>query len=215
MNQDERLGSLVTAYEYYFETKANVIFDCGTRDGDDAAYLKEQLNATHVYAIDALPSACEITQRNHPDLVVINTALSNYEGSASFTRIVSDRKDYAGSSSLVLAPGWQSVEKEVIQTPVTTMAKLIETLGLQNTMLDIVKVDIEGFSYEFLEGMGDYIHNAKVMHIETETFERHPGHHDSQQVSAYMLSKGFMLDSVSYEWGPSIEDQLWVNEAVE
>lgn len=215
MNQDERLGSLVTAYEYYFGSKANVIFDCGTRDGDDAAYLREQLHATHVYAVDALPSACEQTQRNHPDFVVINTALSNYEGFASFNRIISDRKDHAGSSSLILAPGWQKAQKEVIETPVTTMARLIETLGLQDTMLDIVKVDLEGFSYEFLQGMGDYIYNAKVMHIETETFKRHEGHHNNDEVVAYMLSKGFMLDSVSYEWGPTIEDQLWVNEAVE
>ena len=215
MTEDERLGSIVTAYRARFGEIAQVIFDCGTRDGDDAAYLKRELKAKRVFAIDALPSACEQAEEKHPDLLVINTALSNYVGTATFTEIVSDRKDHAGSSSLVLAPGWEGANKRAVEVQVTTMATLIELLGLQDTMLDVVKVDLEGFTYEFLEGMGDYIDNAKVMHLETETFYRHEGHRNSQEVYDYMTAKGFSLYERSYEWGPSIEDQLWVNDKVE
>lgn len=212
MNQDERLGDLVTAYQYYFSENAKVIFDCGTRDGDDAAYLKEKLNATDVYAIDASPSAVELTRQNHPDLTVINTALSNYNGTATFTEIISDRKDHVGSSSFILAPGWGSAQTREIQTEVKTMASLLKELGLTKTSLDVVKVDLEGFTYEFLEGLGEYINNAKVLHLETEKFARHRGHRPSEDVAGYMISRGFFLDSVSYEWGPQIEDQLWVRQ---
>jgi FkbM family methyltransferase len=212
VNQDERLGDLVTAYRYYFGETAKVIFDCGTRDGDDAAYLKRELNATQVFAIDASPSAVELTKRNHPDLIVIETALSNYNGTASFTEIVSDQKDFVGSSSLVLAPGWDAVEKREITTRVKTMRTLLEELGMNETQLDVVKVDLEGFTYEFLEGMGDLLANAKVLHLETETFNRHQGHRSSSEVEAYMLSRGFFLDFVSYEWGPTIQDQVWVRQ---
>jgi FkbM family methyltransferase len=215
MTEDERLGSIVKAYRSRFGEVADVVFDCGTRDGDDAAYLKRELKAKRVFAIDALPSACQHTQEKHPDLIVLNTALSNYVGTASFTEIVSERKDHAGSSSFVLAPGWDEEEKRQVETSVTTMSSLIEELGLADTMLDVVKVDLEGFSYEFLEGMGDYIHNAKVMHLETETFHRHQGHHGSEEVFDYMSARGFSLYERSYEWGPSIEDQLWVNDRVE
>lgn len=212
MNQEERLGDLVTTYQYYFGENAKVIFDCGTRDGDDAAYLKRELNASQVFAIDASPSAVELTKRNHPDLTVIETALSNFNGTATFTEIVSDRKDHVGSSSLVLAPGWEAASKRTITTRVKTMATLLEELGMTDTQLDVVKVDLEGFTFEFLEGMGDLISNAKVMHLETETFHRHQGHRSSSEVEAYMLSRGFFLDSVSYEWGPTIQDQLWVRQ---
>lgn len=215
MTEDERLGSIVKAYKDKFGNTAKIIFDCGTRDGDDAAYLMKQLKAKRVYAIDALSSACEQTRKKHPKLQVIHTALSNDIGTASFTEIVSERKDHAGSSSFVLAPGWDQETKRTVEVPVTTMATLIDELGLQDTMLDVVKVDLEGFTYEFLEGMGDYIHNAKVMHLETETFQRHQGHHNNQEVYAYMTAKGFSLYERSYEWGPSIEDQLWVNDKVE
>lgn len=215
MTEDERLGSIVLTYRARFGEIADVVFDCGTRDGDDAAYLQRQLKAKRVFAIDALPSACRQTEANHPELFVINTALSNYNGVASFTEIVSERKDHAGSSSFVLAPGWDNEEKREMKTSVVTMARLIEDLGLADTMLDVVKVDLEGYTYEFLEGMGDYIHNAKVMHLETETFNRHEGHRSSKEVFDYMSSRGFVLYERSYEWGPSIEDQLWVNDRVE
>jgi FkbM family methyltransferase len=212
VNQDERLGDIVRAYQYYFGNQASVIFDCGTRDGDDAAYLKEKLNAVDVYAIDASPSAVELTRNNHPDLTVINTALSNYNGIATFTEIISDRKDHVGSSSFILAPGWDGQQTREIETEVKTMRTLLTELGLTKTSLDVVKVDLEGFTYEFLEGMGECIRNAKVLHLETETFARHQGHRTNKDVAAYMISKGFFLDSVSYEWGPQIEDQLWVRQ---
>lgn len=209
MNQDERLGDLVSCYKKYFGDTANIVFDCGTRDGDDAEYLRVQLNAKDVYAIDASASAVEKTKSTYPDFTVIQTALSNYNGTASFTEIISDRKDFVGSSSLILSQGWGGVQKREVTTEVKTMKTLLHELGLQNTELDIVKVDIEGFTYEFLEGMGELLRNAKVMHLETETFYRHHGHHSSEEVKAYMQENGFRLDSVSYEWGSTIEDQVW------
>jgi FkbM family methyltransferase len=215
MTEDERLGSLVTNYGYYFGSRAKIIFDCGTRDGDDAAYLQHALNAEQVYAIDASPSAIELTRSKHPKITAIHTALSNYEGEAQFSEVVSDRKDLVGSSSFVLPHFLKSHESRTITTPVTTMDNLLEKLGLASSLIDVVKVDIEGFTYEFLQGYSKYLHNAKVLHLETETYERHEGHKNNKEVYSLLISKGFSLEEVSYEWGPSIEDQIWVNRTVE
>lgn len=209
MKQEERLGDLVSCYKTHFGETAKIIFDCGTRDGEDADYLSQKLNSQKVYAIDASPRAVEETKSKYPYITVIQTALSNYNGTASFTEIISDRKDFVGSSSLVLSKGWDSVQTRQITTQVKTMKTLLTELKLTETELDIVKVDIEGFTYEFLEGMGDLIVNAKVMHLETETFHRHEGHRSSTEVKSYMEANGFALDSVSYEWGSTIEDQVW------
>jgi FkbM family methyltransferase len=209
LNQDERLGDIVSCYRRHFGDTARVVFDCGTRDGEDADYLSRELNAKQVYAIDASPSAVEATKASYPYMTVIQTALSNYNGTASFTEIISDRKDFVGSSSFVLSKGWDSVQTREITTQVKTMKTLLTELNLTKTQLDVVKVDIEGFTYEFLEGMGELIGNAKVMHLETETFERHQGHRNSEEVKSYMRDNGFELDSVSYEWGSTIEDQVW------
>jgi FkbM family methyltransferase len=214
MTDDERLGSLVAIYKEHFGETAEVIFDCGTRDGDDAAYLKEKLNAKSVYAIDANPLAVAETRRLHPDLIVIETALSDFVGETTFTQIQSERKDFAGSSSFVSHQNFDGAKYSKIVVSVTTMAQLLDDLGIDGG-IDLVKVDLEGYSYEFLKGMGEHLRKVKVLHLETETFERHEGHHNNEEVKALMSEAGFRLAEVSYEWGPRIEDQVWVNTAIE
>jgi hypothetical protein len=63
--------------------------------------------------------------------------------------------------------------------------------------------------------MGESVQNTKVFHLETETFARHPGHKDSLAIQEFMTDAGFDLLDVSYEWGPTIEDQIWVNRAIQ
>jgi FkbM family methyltransferase len=215
MTQDDRLGSLVSIYQSTFGQTADIIFDCGTRDGEDAAYLMEKLQAKRVYAIDANPKAIAKTLALHPELTVIETALSNYIGTTTFTQIISERADYEGSSSFQIAPGFEGARKEQIEVSVTTMRQLLIDLGLEQETIDLIKVDLEGYSYEFLQGLGDNLKKTKVLHLETETFKRHEGHYNSLAVQDFMISAGFRLVDVSYEWGPTIEDQVWVNRAIE
>lgn len=75
----------------------------------------------------------------------------------------------------------------------------------------MVKVDLEGYTFEFLHGMGDWLKRVGVFHLETEKFERHEGHHGTSEVEAFMFMNGFVLVERSYEWGPHIEDQVWLN----
>lgn len=213
MNQDERLGAIVNNYRQHFGDTAEVIVDAGTRDGHDAAYLQEQLNATRVIAIDANPLAILRTRAEYPQFEIIETALSDYIGEASFDQIVSNREDFAGSSSLTKAQDFPGTLRNTITVKVTIMAELCNRLNLDR--MDVVKVDLEGYTYEFLIGLGELINKVKLFHLETETFNRHEGHHNNKEVMALMESHGFRLVDKSYEWGPRIEDQVWVNTAVD
>jgi FkbM family methyltransferase len=210
MNQDERLGDIVDTYRKHFWHTAETVFDIGTRDGDDAKYLSDRLGAGYVLAVDANPVAVQATLRAHPSFTVVECAVSNFDGEGTFTRIVSDRKDFAGSSSLIKHQDFgEPVETFTVR--VARMDTLIDELGLSGKLFDVVKVDVEGFTFECVQGFGDYVSRVKMFHLETETFERHPGHHNSVEVKELMTQLGFELVSVSYEWGPQIEDQLWVN----
>jgi FkbM family methyltransferase len=206
---EERLGEIVVAYRENFGHVASVIYDAGTRDGDDASYLAHTLRADTVVCFDANPLAVSATRYKYPGFRVIETALADYNGEAVFTQIVSEREDYAGSSSLTNVRDWPNAELNQIPVKVSRMDTLIETLELP--IPDIVKVDLEGYSYEFLQGLGKYLKSVKVLHLETETFERHEGHKDNRAVAEFMQANGFRLVCTSYEWGPSIEDQTWVN----
>lgn len=209
MTEDERLGSLVKVYQDNFGPIAETIWDCGSRDGDDAAYLAEKLSAKRVICIDANPVAVEQIKRRHPYFKVIHTAVTDYDGVTKFDMIESKRPDYAGSSSIIRTQSFPDASYRTI----TVSANRMDTIISQNEPigLDLIKVDLEGFTYEFLESMGKYLTMVKVLHLETERFQRHEGHKDSTEVANFMIRAGFDLVEVSYEWGPSIEDQIWIN----
>jgi FkbM family methyltransferase len=213
LNQDERLGAIVDNYRKYFGDTAKVIVDAGTRDGNDAHYLQQKLNAERVIAIDANPLAIFHTKAEYPQFEVIETALADYIGEAEFDQIISEREDFAGSSSLTKARDFPGVARKTLTVKVTTMAELCDRLKID--AMDVVKVDLEGYTYEFLIGLGERIKQVKLFHLETETFKRHEGHRSNTEVIALMESQGFTLVDKSYEWGPTIEDQVWVNTAVD
>jgi len=210
MNQDERLAPIYDIYVKYFGDDAELIIDAGTRDGHDAKYLADKLKAKRVVAIDANPIAYEKTKRNYPEFEVIETAISNFEGIAKFTQIVSDREDWDGSSSLARWGNFSGATYNEITVDVTTMKSLLDNLGINEKPIDVIKVDLEGYTYECLEGMGDYIDQTKLFHLETEKYVRHPNHKQTNAVVRFMEQRGFQLEHTSYEWA-NIEDQIWVN----
>ena len=206
------LEPLVSYYKIYFGDTAENIFDIGTRDGDDANFLKQALNTTNVYAIEARPEAAKLTKEKYPDFTVFETAVSDFSGETEFYEIVSEDADYVGSSS-IYNNKFERPEypHKIIRLPVITMNKLIEKNNLSNVIFDIVKVDIEGFTFQLLCGMHNYIKNVKMFHLETERWSTHTTHRNSVEVANVMKSHGFILVAKQYQWGEDIEDQIWVN----
>ncbi len=206
------LEPLVSYYKIYFGDTAENIFDVGTRDGDDAQFLKQMLNAKNIYAVEARPEAAQLTREKYPDFIVFETAISDFSGETEFYEIVSDDADYVGSSS-IYNNKFERPEypHKIIRLPVITMNDLIENNNLSSTIFDIVKVDIEGFTYQLLCGMHRYIKNVKMFHLETEKWSTHTTHRNSIEIANIMRSHGFKLVGKQYQWGEDIEDQIWIN----
>jgi FkbM family methyltransferase len=205
------LESIVEKYTKYFGDTAQIIIDVGTRDGDDAEFLRQKLNSKKVYAIDANPIAVQEAKSKYPNFNIIETAVSNYNGTTKFVQIVSGDKDHAGSSSIENYSFFEEATYNTIEVPVARMDFLIEEYGLSDDTIDIIKVDIEGYTHEFLEGLGKYINNVKLFHLETETFYRHHQHKTNNHVINFMIKNGFLLCDVQYQWGEAIQDQIWIN----
>lgn len=210
--ENKWLEPAVDAYKKYFGDTANIIFDIGTRDGDDAEYFRQKLNGTEVYAFDANPLAVKETKKRYPNFNVIFSAVGNFNGQTSFTKIISDNVDEAGCSSMEVIHEFQNVEYEKIMTPITRLDAFLAQEGKTGQIIDIVKIDTEGFSWEVLMGMGDVLKNIKLMHVETETYDRHPGHKNNRHISDYLNNNQFICVDKSYEWGPLVEDQVWINQ---
>jgi FkbM family methyltransferase len=155
------------------------------------------------------------TKSNYPWMDVRFNAVSNTEGIAVFSQVVSNNKELTGCSSmgpkedLFNHPDLIAVNN--IEVPMTTMEKILENIP---GVIDVVKVDTEGYTWEVLEGFGPRLHDVKVFHLETERDPNHEGHHLMGEITGYMTAKGFALVDVSYEWGWGIQDQVWVNKAL-
>ena len=212
------LTKTVEAYiDHFGTTQTPVIWDVGSRDGRDATELAERVQTdgnalrAEITCIEPNPPQAQLIRETFPQVTVHEVAVSDWEGTSDFVRVVSDNMDAVGMSSLDVAH--QETKGTGPKEVITVRVCRLETL-LTTPVVDIMKIDCEGYSWEVLHGMGEKIHNVKVFHIETEHPEfsgwSHKGHHNNEQVMDFMLAKGFELYATEYEWG-GIQDQIYIN----
>lgn len=79
--------------------------------------------------------------------------------------------------------------------------------------IDVIKIDVEGATYEVLKGMGDLLSTIKIMHIETETIQYFQGQKLHQEVIELLEENNFsMIDSTSCSIGSGAQcDSVWIN----
>ncbi|CAB4122212.1 Methyltransferase FkbM [uncultured Caudovirales phage] len=205
----------VTSYRKFFGDTAGLVVDVGTRDGDDAYYLYSKLNSTKVIAVDANPVAVDLTRSKYPWMNVWYTAVSDTEGVSEFYQVNSQDKEVMGTSSFIDKNTSTVVSSEFykgivdkITVPVTRMDKM-----LPEGEVDVVKIDTEGYTWQVLQGFGDRLKDVKLLHLETEPNQLSPEHVTTKEITYFMEEQGFYLADVSYEWGPHIQDQVWVNKS--
>lgn len=212
------LEPVVTNYRKFFGDTAKIVFDIGTRDGNDANYISKALKSNIVYAIDANPKSVEKTLASYPWIRVKQLAISDFDGESTFQQVNSGNENMDGCSSLFA----EKVDKEpqfsdvvnVIDTKVARMDSLLQEEELLGK-IDIVKVDTEGYTWQVLQGFGERLKDVKLFHLETESDATHKEHKNNKEVAKFMEEQGFVLVDLSYEGsmglGKGIEDQVWVN----
>lgn len=215
------LNSTVEAYKRYFgEPQTPIIYEVGSRDGNDGIELAERLcdrplseiDQSHIVLFEPNPPQADIIREKYPDALVLECAASDKEGSADFLQI-DDPTDIAavGSSSMDLnrrhvKPG----RKHIITVRTRRLDNVMA--DLEEVGVDVMKIDAEGYTMPILKGLGERLKDIKVLHLETEIGN---GLHivttaTSRQVFDYMVEQGFLCYAQEYEWG-GIEDQVWVN----
>jgi FkbM family methyltransferase len=204
------LQPIINEYKKHFNDPISKIVDVGSRDGDDAKWILERLPVqedVQVICVEARKNAAEAIQQKYPNFLVFATAVSDFIGSSSFVEMTEE--EFAGSSSLVLErQNVYPTESVIIDVPVTRLDMI-----LPSGTIDILKIDVEGHSIPVISGMGERMQDVLLAHIETETPERAAWGEPSNnlEVIAIMQDLGFSLANVSYQWGWSIQDQIWIN----
>lgn len=217
------LDSTVDTYLKYFGKSLNpIVYDVGSRDGKDGVEITDRImdsritsdadfwENSEIILFECNPPQQEVIKRSYPDAILIPYAISNKYGTAEFLQIHGDN-NMIGSSSMDLNRANEPWVKETSIIEVTTqrLDYVIEKLKHQNKEIDVMKIDIEHYTYEALESLGKYLENVRVFHLETE-IEGVARNKTNLDIALFMQERGYLCTALEHEWGDNIQDQVWV-----
>lgn len=213
------LDNVVNCYNLHFAGTSldPVVYDVGSRDGDDGAELARRINVQHsdnVVLIEANPLQQKVISERHGNsgFTLISCAVLDKEGEHEFVQVVSEDADEVGTSSLDKnKPDKDFKSFNLIQVETRRLDSILSSLG--HNSVDIMKIDIEGFTWEALKSLGMFLGIVKVFHLETEV-EGTARKQTNRDIENFMRASGFELFAKEYPWGGGIEDQIWYNKAL-
>ena len=171
-----------------YKIEPRIIFDIGAYNAKDLQLLGEAFNIakSDLYAFEPHPGMIEHCRKRTNN--VINWVISDRDGWTDFNAVDLKADCNHGTSSLYATsrPTFKHYWK---------MSR-IDTLILRSKLPDtpdVVKIDVEGHSFEVLKGFGNFLKNVKILHVETETREIFPGQKLQKDVVSLMENKGFII----------------------
>lgn len=192
--------------EIFKEPEITFIMEIGALDGKDSLLFKEAFNKANIFCIEGLKENYDKYLVELTTINPINIVVTNYDGFIDY-----HKKDVNGIHGI-----FNRGDKYGTDIVKGVPCKTIKTICTDNniTSLDMVKIDVEGATYEILEGMGDMLKTIKIMHIETENYPFFKGQKLHDEVVKLLIDNGFTmvdLSGVIIEHGGMQHDSIWVN----
>lgn len=160
------------------------IFEIGSLNGQDACYLKKRFPDAKVYVFEGLQQNYETYLNKLEDVNAFNLVVFDYDGTVPF-----HVKNVNGIHS-VFDRG-QEYGIKVVVVPCKRVDTICREMGVFG--VDVVKIDVEGATYEVLVGFGDMLKTVKVLHIETEDHEGFKGQKLDSEVGHFLTANNFIL----------------------
>lgn len=209
------LTSTVETYINQYGTKPSpLIYEVGSRDGHDAVELAQRISGgvkdwKNIVLFECNPPQIEAIKQRYPNATLITDAISDVKGTVAFLQIHGD-KNMMGSSTMNTKrnDSWIK-ETSTIKVKTRRLDDVIKQLKHEKTEIDIMKIDIEGYTAEALRSLGKYLRNVRVFELETEL----PGQARAEtnlDIALFMQNNGYVCKDIFYEWPPNIEDQVWI-----
>ena len=185
------IDDLIKEYKNNFSDNPKVIFEIGAREAADSIKLKKTFPLSSVYAFEAHP----VCYQKHKDNVLAHGIKYYNFGMWSSEKelIFYDKGSDTGISSFRNRGDRYGLNKFSIITK--TPHGFCKSNNINQ--IDILKLDVEGCSYEVLLGFGKYLEKINLMHIETEQQQHFSGQHVEDEVFS-LLEKSFKMISYSH-----------------
>jgi len=161
----------------FTEDDIKTIVEVGALDGKDSVYFKTCFPNAQVIAIEGLE---ENWKANTPENVLwFNHVIASYNGEITY--------------HVKITNGIHGIyDRGAIYGSETRTVPCYRLDHLITKPIDMMKIDVEGATYDIFEGMGWLLDEVKIMHIETESIHYFAGqkklHND---VCKFLIDKGF------------------------
>jgi FkbM family methyltransferase len=184
--------------------------EIGSRDGHDTKAVADYFNLDpkNCFIVEAHPILAQRIRETYPEFNTYEFAASNVKGEVTFNAILPENGENPVGTSSVLQSLTYQFSKNVITVPCDIMFNFLNSIGIEAP--DLVKIDVEGFTYEVLEGFGNKLKEIGALQIETEKSEMWGGQKVHDEIVKYMKDRGFLLYSKYDAWDNQY-DCLFVN----
>lgn len=187
-------------YNNYFNEPPKNVIEIGSRDGNDAEYLRKYFNISNdkVFVVEPNPKSANNIRLKHPQQKVFEIAISEEVGILKFNAINNNDPMFLGMSSLLKRrtdTGYSGEAKmkqweNWIDVSSITGKMLFELIGEER--YDLVKIDVEGATLQVLKSLGDEIKKIKYLHLEAEQKPLWEGQFTYDVISQYMRDMKFI-----------------------
>jgi FkbM family methyltransferase len=201
------MEDFIASIKLYIDTSESLtIIDAGSLNGNDAEILQKAFPNSKAYAIEGLTDNYEAYIKDKTTITGIHRVVASYDG-----EIIFHQKESNGIHGIY--DRGQEYGTHTNTYRCSTMKTIMEEFYIP--IIDIIKIDLEGATYDALISLGSNINNIKIMHIETETHSFFKGQRLHNDVCSYLHDNNFHLVDITFvEISKDCyqSDSVWVNK---
>ena len=183
----------------------STFLEIGSKDGEDSEYIRQKLNLSeeNIFILEAHPLFYKKIKKKYPNFNLYNIAAWNKNGKVPFncTKGMSD-----GRSSILNRDIY--IENYLsIAVDSRRVDHMINNEFMKQ--IDLVKLDVEGASFEVLEGFGESLRSIKIIQVETEQYQIWEGQKTSVEVYRLLEDNDFKK-IWELKLGKTQIDSIWI-----
>ena len=190
----------------------NTIMEIGSQNGLDAydIWKHYKYKLERIVVIEAHPIFAKEIADKYPKFDVYNLAASNSNAEIQFNAVSVFSENLGMSSMLGREPDYPSHNIEYSPTTVQSVRMDLFCDAQDISSIDMLKIDVEGSSFEVLEGFGNMIWNVKCIHVECEHVPVWTAQKTYKYVEELLIGKGFIPLVIKIGFPQS--DSVWVKK---